>query len=597
MFVYLWLLYDLKLLIMKIRMFAMSFLLFFIVSFTKVWSQEKFMVRQILNYSETERTEYTDIVRRNIPKNKRLSSSNRGTVNCFFPDELPDTIKVCILAAADLWQNSLANDAIVNIECHFEELGTDNDIETDVVYIRGGNNDVAYPNALYRFLNQVEKTEDEIDAAIFINSNKTWNCTYNEEKSMGQLHLTTAVMRAIAVAMGFGSSVSVKNRGLFDFCANSRGSGYTPFDELIKNSDGISLIDFYPVNSQNQVALASFVQPPSNKEVYAGKYKLYAPSKFIPYSSLVYLNLDAPSLMNNLVVGSKFMQIDMATMELLQQMGWKIPTPAGTIRIVGQGIDDTGIVSAYVPLSFFIQNNTGKTLSDIRWQYKLPLAAGGYKIVAEEQNCLEFAVPAITDEDSYRISSDGDIYGKIYFTGMSGSDPISLEYNLSLELRPKIIGIENYVKTLKFGGAFYDASFTVNYRGSDNVIITIEEEYGSQLITQSINEPYLAHVVCRNIVAPYASWIDVEVRNKYGTAKETLEEGTDSYTRTVSKINDEILRYGSYTRIDVYDECGRLLSQEKSLKDWNKKNRKKGIYIFKFYSAGELCGIRKYIVF
>lgn len=56
---------------MKKQMFVVCLLS--ILSFTKVWSQEKFMVRQVVNYSKSEGTVYTDF---------------RGTVNCIFSEGL-----------------------------------------------------------------------------------------------------------------------------------------------------------------------------------------------------------------------------------------------------------------------------------------------------------------------------------------------------------------------------------------------------------------------------------------------------------------------------------------------------------------------------
>ena len=96
--------------------------------------------------------------------------------------------------------------------------------------------------------------------------------------------------------------------------------------------------------------------------------------------------------------------------------------------------------------------------------------------------------------------------------------------NLTLELKPRIKSVK-VVKIVSNMPKYdsYDVYYDVEYVGSDELFISVEEEYGGGMSSQIIKEPFYAHVKSENITAPYYAWIDISAENKYGKDVYTLE--------------------------------------------------------------------------
>lgn len=256
------------------------------------------------------------------------------------------------------------------------------------------------------------------------------------------------------------------------------------------------------------------------------------------------------------------------------------------IEIVGESMSSDGIASAYVSHRFQVNNCTGKELADINWSFTLPLKGGGEETVATDSDVDSIDIPAIADEDKYEISTGGDIYGKIVCKAMAAGKEVEDVCHVTLQLKPYIKNVTITRKEQRKPYASYDLYYTVEYYGADEILVELDEEYGSSLRQQYVKEPILAHVVTPYISAAAYAWIDITAENKYGKDTYTLEldpvdeflsdSGMGDTTETAGNhINDGI------TRIEVYTIAGRRIAATGEAGDLQKLNN--GIFILNVY--------------
>ena len=144
-----------------------------------------------------------------LPKEQRLSSGYQGTIKINWSGEVPDSVRICAEVAADIWCSCLDNNDTIRLECHYEELDNNNDVEVEVLY--RPKTDIYYPTSLYSHLWGVDFGElTNADAEIYINKKMVWDCSHNEIIIPSARNMTYAMMRAIAISLGFGSSVTKK---------------------------------------------------------------------------------------------------------------------------------------------------------------------------------------------------------------------------------------------------------------------------------------------------------------------------------------------------------------------------------------------------
>lgn len=526
-----------------------------------------------------------------LPKAERLSTQ-KGVINFNFLNEIPDSIKTSISVAGDIWSHYLDEKANINIDIEFTPL--ENDIEIDIIYHSETNDaDTYYPLCLYNYLFGYD--ENASSAKIFINSNSAWECGYGNNYSTSANNMTYAIMRSIASVMGFGSSVIEKTYRNINILNFKQRSGYSAFDRLIFNSAGKRLDTIERITNSriDNVELRTYCQPQGDTIVYAGEnsylYKLYTPTPFQRYKSLLYLD-NASSLMHyDLQKGDKIQVVDNITANILNKLGWN-SFQESAVKIVGQNIPESGITSGYESHTFSITNPTGESISNAIWTYKLPLANGGDTIISQATNVLNFQIPAIENENLYKINVNGDIYGTIKFEGMQNGNEIVDVYTISLGLKPQIKSVEiiNTVPTGLYGN--YDLFFNVDYIGGDYLYVVKEEEYGSSAFAQFVYEPFLAHVKVENVTSDYWVWIDIFVENEYGESVYTIEIPVEYNLKAksgplVASINDLSSNYDDQY-FDIYDIIGALILKHGHKADIN--NLDEGLYIIKSF-RGEQC--------
>lgn len=568
-----------------------SLLIFFITG--KLYAQETEMLVFAEKFTNSSSASTVQTI---LPKTERLSSSQRGSIEMIMGDDIPDSVRVCANVAAELWRSYLNNKYTIRIEVYYENLDSDDDIQTEVSYYL--ENDTFYPTSLYSLLYNIDMSGEyqTADAKIHINKNTQWDCSYNEEVSNSTRNMTYTIIRAIATTLGFGSSVTQKNIRGNDIIAFGHKQGHSVFDNLIFSSQGKYLKDITNIGNRENTELTNYVQPVQGTNLYALKqdeqHKLYAPEHFEIYKSLVYLDNKESLMHYDLKTGTKQFRVDATTIELLDAIGWGINTP-GEVEIIGEGIDETGLASAYESHRFTLQNNNGGTITEAQWTYTLPLPNGKDSVISEASNSLVFNIGAIDDENKYNININGDISGKIIFTGKINGKEVEDVFNISLELKPRIKAVNIIKKESNSPLASYNMYYTVEYVGSDHLFIQIEEEYAGGMESQFVYEPFFAHVVSKYITAPFYNWVDITVENKYGKDTYTIE--LPPYTERNTKalpINQPEVK-NRYTYIEVFDEQGRKITRIENLNEL--RMQKQGLYILKFYKDTTCVKTTKYL--
>lgn len=502
-----------------------------------------------------------------VAKTRRTQSANRGVIS-YSHDSLNDKDRSAIEAAATIWSSYLANGDTVKIGIEYDNT-MDCDIKTDVLYYK--DEDTAYPISLAKHLLLYD---DSIHAIIYINGCSDWDVD-SENGGVAKRNLTYAMLRSIARVMGFGGSI---RRGNHNYITTGPARCYSSFDKIILSSDGSYMEDIPVTYNRYNADLNSFVQPSSGflyvKQIN-NDYMLYAPSVFDQNKSLRFV-MNSSSLMNYEEAYSWGNEIDSLTIDLLNEIGWHLNNSTGEIRIKGTGIDDNGIASAYSSHHFYIFPTT-VSISNPHWEYKLPLKNGGYQTVLTS-NSSELTTPSISNENLYLHDAEGDIHAKILFTGIINGQSVSLEYNLTLELKPRIVKLEYTDLTPSEGNpSYYDVLVNVIYEGAYYVYATVREEYASSATAYSSYTPYYACIRMSTISGLGNATVKVKLQNEYGITTKTI------IIPQQYSVNDGDQ---APTDIQVYNYDGDLIGHIHQISDLEKIDLR-GIVYLRFFENGQ----------
>lgn len=502
-------------------------------------------------------------------KSMRVSSQRGGVLmvdetNCV---GMPDSLKVALKIAADVWSGYLAMGDSLKLQVYYDEIqGTD--IRTEIYYMTLSAlvSDVYYPLALCRKLNDgVLNNPPQYDAVIHINRNTDWCVGMNNVCSGPMKNLSYALLRSMCSTLGFGSSVQYRD-GEFVFCF---GDGISVFDKLVFAENGMRLEN---LKGMNGAVLGDFVQQDKGYLYVSEKsfnYWLYAPQQFDGYKSLKFI-MTPESLMHYMDEGVKDLVVDEITLDILRAIGWNT-SYSHDVKIVGRDIDATGISSAYQSHTFYVESGD-IPMTDFHWVYKLPLVSGGYETVATSQN-PEFVIPAIADSDEgkYEHTIDGDICGLIFFDGTSNGKHVTGAYNLTLELKPRILRTDIVsIVPNQNNESYYDVTVDVYYEGCHYLHATLEEEYSPIVNALFSDTPYYVRLTFTNVDLSGLAWVHFDARNGYGSDTAMLEIPS----MPTSIITNDVC---SYTAISVFTPSGILLGKVDS---WDKlKDFSKGLLI------------------
>lgn len=520
-----------------------------------------------------------------LPKEQRVSS-NRGNLVLIYDETLPDSVKTAIEVARSLWESRIPNSQPVYISVVFEPIDPDVAMLADVYYFESPK---GYPSSLVSQISGIPNgSPDYPDGFIILNSDININCAFSSNVSSGY-NVSTLVMRGIAMCYGFGSSVKQADDNNFEFPSY----GPTLFDKLVRAKSSGNLLTSYKNVTQE---LRDFVTSDDVcAATYNSTYDLYAPKIYEPYRSLLYFKNDSSLMSYSLAEGNASMQIDDATVDILNAIGWKTFTIGD--KIVGSGISSNGIGSAYEPHTFKL-NPSQQDADGYEWTFKLKTKSDGFSTVSTG-NESSFTIGKIQNPDDYFVNLNGDLEGLVECTYIvDGRARKANSLMLSLELLPIIDYISEPV--LNYNGDYtFNASFTIGYKGADYAVVEVEEDFNKIVRAYRFYEPFIAHAKTGKITSLYDSWITVIIRNKYGETVETMHfaptyiKGFDSTTAGIEDNNISVEENARF--IKVYSINGKLVYSGQRA-EFKPDNLTHGVYILKSYKNSTCTVTTKLVV-
>ena len=505
---------------------------------------------------------------RNAPlraKAMRKAKNHGGEIVLNYISSVPDSIRDAIEVAKLLWEECLPCKVHIKIDVKFST--NTSEMTVIVPYKSIQYVDTLYPASYYETYIANNATLDNHGTVIFSDA-VNWCCKYINSNSANQKNISTAMLRAIARVLGFGSTIvgDDHNRVYFQ---NSK-AGCTPFEHLIYNDEGIPLTSIPRGRSKNDnVDLHRYCQTGNLWLKWVGnQFKLYAPAQFESDKSLVLLDEPGSLMHHNMPAGSNYLDIDSTTKEILKAIGWDFENNP-PVEIYCQDIPSTGITSVYNPYIFEIRN-LGANISSIHWEYQVKSNNGEYHTVSQQLNGQTFLVNPSDFLSESHINPEGDIDGMICMTYNLNNEEITAYFKLTFECAPKIISIYDKMEHDCGYITYFDYSFNVSYRGATSVTIGVEEEYNPYYKIIQIDEPILAHAYLKYINRGRMTWVDVSVTNEYGTDMQTIEFPVQhrSYAKELPSGNiDCEIKNNDINYIDIYSLDGTFLKRVKSISE------------------------------
>lgn len=527
-----------------------------------------------------------------LPVKTQRVSSDGGAITFNFDSAVPDSVRIAANVAANIWGAMLTPQDSVEIDLRYEPLA--NDVETEVYYQKI-DTQLYCPFSYYfnRIKTDIPSNERTPTALIKLNSNQSWECGFGETAIASARNVTYAVMRSIANALGFGSSLCIKN----NYISFALNQGYSTFDYMVFNSNGEALSDIPHMNRRDNPRLNAFVQPSSSVEVFVAKnqpgYKLYAPPVYELGKSLVYLDNTRSLMHHDLNVGDKSFRVDAVTRELLDSVGWGL-SDQPAVEISSVDVDLTGIASAYESHNFSV--NYDGQLTNGYWSYVVESKEGPDVTIKEQSGGDSFEIPALDNIGRFARNVNGDLCGKIRYTGELNGVKVQDAFSLYLEVEPVITKVEIVSQTPSADSLYYDLLFNVTYLGADVVKYEVEQDMAISYIDRySVEESFIAHCKVPHLMADFTTWVDISVKNAYGSDKYTIElppfgqqfdnqspAGVENLVKSDANSVFEVysvsgVRLGCFDNTDCFDELPA------------------GIYLIKHYDNSGLAKTIKYV--
>lgn len=501
-----------------------------------------------------------------LARTERLSSDFGGIIEVQLEAGMSEEMQYCIKAAAQLWEEKLYIPKKVLLRFRKERMGVAAaDFEAQVRYSSLAGTNEIYPQSYYmNFL--TDNVRESEDAMIRINEDVDWDFSFSK-KNVGKKNLTTAMLRAIAMSLGIGSTVIDNPVTGITFLVSGC---FSPFDNLVINSNNISL-NKMPNDGRTSEELQSFVKGDNvyYRTLDKDNFKLYASPDFEGYNYLSCFDTEGDLMSYNMKTGDKNQQVDANTLEVLEMIGWK--EPESRLKIKAAGIDDTGMASALQNYSFHAETTSGD-ITEYSWKYELLNAYMDYESIKVGESAV-FTIDKVDDQTKYYKNVNGDIKGRITLNACVNGKKESKVFHVSLATRPTFISVKVDTITPIPGTNYYNLDMTAIYTGADFLYAEQTEEISSIGITTYAYEPYIAHLHFENIYKIGMAWVDLTLKNQIGEAYHTVEIPS----QTSVGIDANVIMNSEISNIAVSDLQGRLILQTE---DYEKvDDLPKGVYI------------------
>ena len=515
-----------------------------------------------------------------MPFKAMRNSNQAGIIHLIPSSDIPDNVLEVAQRAKETWESKIKNKYPVYIGLEYKAFNDNDAIVTDVYYTF---NHEAVPNALNaQLIGRNDDCSDSPDAIIAINPDVKWDFRYDSSSVTGEKNLYSAMLRAFATGLGFGASVTVDNSQGIRFAIEGHPSA---FDKLVKNNDGALLSELDDYSPRLQQFCESKIAAPIYVLAADDNHKLYAPETFIENVSLRYLDNPASLMHYDMAVDDKRLAVDDETAEILDAMGWNVPT-ADAVRIVCDNIGDTGIGSAYKSHEFSLEGCDESAVENPEWKFEV-LDADGRTVATQTATGMSFTLAPLKAPTSYPTNGDGDIRGVISFNGTLDGKDCMKKFAVFLELKPKIISVSE--PHFEYKEDSFDVYLSVTYIGSDYITASLEEDYSSAVRRYRIEQPYYAAFAIKDVSYYFYSWIDLSVQNGVGTDSYSLEIEPQTKPDGPVGAQEDISVIPQDSVIEIYNLNGLKINEPVTALP-------KGIYIIKTASSSHGNTIRKLMV-
>ena len=481
-------------------------------------------------YAETTVVRYSFELSDGLPngQNRKLASQNArmssaAAIFHFNPEfeNLPAEIRKSMEFACSIWAPLLPAGTNILLKISYGDY--DVPLNANVQYKGTLDSSLQVPISLYeniRIMNAnldgslVENFNGDQKNAVEIevSSSVNWDTNVCDNINSNQPNLPTALTTIIGRALGIGSSITMDNN---EYGIANKLGYYTIFDDLIHRSDGQKITQFNMRRGRDKTKLQAFVEDPDyhfyickdtdNFRLASGPFSISNPP----------LTKFANGFMSSqLVPGEYFLNLDDEVFETLQAIGWKTPSFSNLIHC--PDIADNGIGSLYQNYTFLC-NYAGPTPSAYYWVCEVPLKDGSYFPVATSESA-QFQVPALGENDKFRLSADGTIDCQINLTlEFDGLYVKVAPYTLHLNHKPTVLGA--YIKKINidYTHNIYDLEFNVEYRGSDLIEVCLYRKNNPTIRTWDIREPYATSGIIPSISFSAEPWVQFKVSNSLGS--------------------------------------------------------------------------------
>ena len=261
-------------------------------------------------------------------------------------NSFPAWAKNEVQAAIDIWASSFPSSVPISVEATWRGvnsiglLGSANAVNFYSAFSGAPDPSLWYPSALANALagRDLDKSKPEI--IIQVNSSAQWNVRGDGKPTKNEFDLESVFLHEIAHGLGFvsNSAYGLTSDADNNFVAVGSLEQPTPFDAYTLTTDGRRLADVPTPSTQLASTLTSPIYWSGQLGIKANngeKPKLFAPSRFLPGSSIshldeeVFANSGLNSLMSpNLDPGEIYRELGPLVLAMMEDMRNK--PPAGT---------------------------------------------------------------------------------------------------------------------------------------------------------------------------------------------------------------------------------------------------------------------------
>ena len=487
-----------------------------------------------------------DSVMRNVKKNIKMSTeaivdsvilkSRLGKIKakCYLDNNVTNGILRCINIAINVLEDRLVIDKPFLVNFKFDN-SLDENIEVQTTVFYALKNQTVYPLSLYKqlFSNNTPTRVAEID----FNPSVDWDYSWpDDSKHWDSNNMISEILRQMAHALGFGTSISKKANGKLECAVRDVKS---PFDNIITDgSTKLSQVSDYE----------SFFKRKIYVETVKGRYPLFsALNDFVSNRSGCYFSLDEDNLMNYPYKDkTELLNINSETLDVLSEIGWK--TKDYDMTICADNLNSIYFGNAFDDITFSVVDSKDNLMRPIKWTFNaFSNVKNNYETFYQSTEQKFSLVPGTFGSDY--VDDNSYLQGNITcFLDQSG---VIKEYcnAIFLDCRPlvKKYTINNVVKNQD--GKSFDFDINISQKGGEHTLVMVTTESGTiKNSNLNLQEDIVIHV--DNAPIKGLIYVNISSENEYGITDRDIEFSYNSLCNPRLGLRNEFINVNDFFNIN-----------------------------------------------